>query len=50
MTPTRSDVGGPWRASAGALWRFAETIYRVAHATGLTDRIEYRDLPADTKR
>ncbi len=30
--------------------RFAETIYRIALANGLMDRIEYRDLPAETER
>jgi hypothetical protein len=28
--------------------RFAETIYRVALADGIMDRIAYRDVPQDT--
>jgi hypothetical protein len=28
-------------------WRFAETIYRVALANGIMDRIIYQDLPGD---
>jgi hypothetical protein len=30
--------------------RFAETIYRIALASGLMDRIEYRDLPTAAER